>query len=423
MREFLAILCLLFGTMLVLFNRYYLRGKLTNPFTLFSVYWLSLIGVGVLVINFKYNYKGIIYIVFVTLITFFISAFFYSITDISDRSRKETLKKFEVSRSRNMLFLATILGSMFAILSLKQQGIALSGIFNFSSLLDINSQMAIQRYSGSTNSASGGLQLLIIFQYFAPVIGGYHFGSTNNKKEQIYAFVGFIPVLLTMSTQNTKSGVISAVTFFIAACIIAHLYDRTFSNFKFKQIIRYVVIIVILLGVLFLSMVMRTGKFNLMTIAQIWKKFIVYAFGQVPVFDYWFSNRGIFEYGFGSNTFIGIANLLGIASRNQGIYNDAVYINQIPANIYTAFRGLIQDFGNVGSILFLVILLCIGIYSYRRLYEGFGININSFILLNVYFFIFQSFLVSSWSYTSYLATMLLFVPYLMIVRKNEKNTK
>ncbi|WP_436666446.1 O-antigen polymerase [Lactiplantibacillus plantarum] len=412
--------CLVLLIVCMAVNKLYLKSDFIEPAMLFVTFWCLMIGIGIVVLNFNYSYSGLFYILVTCLMTFVItSPIKFFMLNISVKKKNII---FNVKRSRVILFITTLLGDAFAVVSLHSQGVSISQILDFSSLMNVNNQVAVMRYSGTTQT--GGIaQILLVFEYLAPIVGGYHAGSSNQKKEKRWGLISLTPTLFTMSTQNTKSGWIAAVTLFIFSLIIAKILDNSFTRIKTKNVLSYFFIGVGIVILLFSSMILRVGEFSILLVQQLWTKFLVYAFGNVPVFDYWFNNRNITTFDYGSNTFLGIMNFLGIRNRAQGVYSTPVYVENFSSNIYTVFRGCIQDFSIIGSILFIVVLISLGCISFLYLKNKRGIYINSFILLNVYFFIMQSFLISPWTYSSYMISLVLFIPYLMIVRNKYRDNK
>ena len=82
-----------------------------------------------------------------------------------------------------------------------------------------------------------------------------------------------------------------------------------------------------------------------------------YMFGYLSAFTLWFDNiDNFFILNLDLYTFAGPMNLFGLLERNLGFYNP-IYINEITStNIFTAFRGLINDFNPFGVLLIIFLL-------------------------------------------------------------------
>jgi oligosaccharide repeat unit polymerase len=92
-------------------------------------------------------------------------------------------------------------------------------------------------------------------------------------------------------------------------------------------------------------------------------------FGYIPAFTQWFEQHLKDEtasLSWGQYTFAGPVSLLGLATRQQGLFTDAVFYENGAhfTNIYTYFRGLIMHFGLVGSLAMLFLWGCMGGAAY-----------------------------------------------------------
>jgi len=77
-----------------------------------------------------------------------------------------------------------------------------------------------------------------------------------------------------------------------------------------------------------------------------------YAFGSLAAFSNWFHESVSHDPGFGAYTFGGIFDALRIKHREIGLYEEMVTLpGGEETNIYTAIRGLIQDFTLAGAVI------------------------------------------------------------------------
>jgi oligosaccharide repeat unit polymerase len=391
-----------------------------TPGFVFVAIWVFFIIFGINLLEFSYNYKGIIYILFLTFVSFLFSIV-VSIITASEVTKSQNVVEFSIKKSRTWLVFAIILGTIFSLISLREANISITQITSLQSLLDLNASNAEARYSNQATLRDSRMQIFLVFVYLSPIIGGYHFGICKKGKFDIFlAFFSFFPTLIIMGTQNTKSGLIAAVFLFWSTYTISCLYkkqNKKKKNLKSKVMFFFSIVIIILL--LFSAMLLRNGQNSNVSLTFMLKKFVFYAFGQVPTFDDWFSSRGVVDYGFGKNTFMGISNFFGLSTRQQGVYNELVSVGLFRSNIFTSFRGLIQDYNVIGSYIFVIFIMIIGSISYILLLKKRALVVASFLLLNVYFFILNSFLISPWTYMSYTIALLLFVPYIANIRYRE----
>jgi hypothetical protein len=75
-------------------------------------------------------------------------------------------------------------------------------------------------------------------------------------------------------------------------------------------------------------------------------------FSHITGFTTWMKNYHFTGLSFGTNTFSGPLDNLGIIEREIGYYTDRVLLSSsLYTNIYTAFRGMIQDFSIPGTLI------------------------------------------------------------------------
>ena len=417
MQVFVAICILILMFISIIINRKILHSSFMEPTFLFSNIWLFLLFSSLMFVDFEYNYHGVIYIIILCLVGFVLNLYVGKI--VGENVKKGNFIGFNVHKSNFILLVVISLGMLVPLLNIRLNGFSISSFLNFDAFLEMNSQMAVDRYSGA-HKTSTMMQILMIFEYLSPIIGGYHFASVNDRKNKLLGILGFLPALANMLVQNTKNELVGSILFFISTMMIANVYLGKDIHIKFSSLIKWTLTLLGALSGLILTMLFRLGEINLQNIQTVLNKFLIYAFGQVPTFDYWLENyQGTLRHGLGINTFIGIFNFLGISTRSIGVYSEYVLIEGFPANIYTVFRGLIEDFGVLGSFIFFSFIMGIVMFSYYSLIKRNNIYLSSFILLNGYFFVFYGFIISPWSYMSYILAMFLFLPYLIIVRSSK----
>lgn len=417
MQVFVAICILIVFFTSIIINRKILHSSFMEPTFLFSNIWLFFLFSSLMFVKFEYNYHGVMYIFLLCMLGFVLNLYLGKI--VGENTERKSYIEFNIHKSSFILLSVIFLGMLVPFLNIRLNGFSFSSFLNFDAFLEMNNQMAVNRYSGA-HKTSAMMQILMVFEYLSPIVGGYHFASVNDKKNKFLGLLGFLPALSNILVQNTKSELLSSIFFFISSMMIANVYLGKDFRIKFSSLVKWGLTLLGVLSGLILTMLFRIGEITSQNIQTVLNKFLIYAFGHVPTFDYWLGNyRGTFEHGLGVNTFIGIFNFLGISTRIRGVYSEYIVVEGFPANIYTVFRGLIEDFGVLGSFIFFSFIMGIVIFSYYSLIKRNNIYLSSFILLNGYFFVFYGFIISPWSYMSYILAMFLFLPYLVIVRSSK----
>lgn len=303
------------------------------------------------------------------------------------------------------------------------QGIYANGfnilqILSFNILLELNNAAAVSRYSTNvpTNLIS---QITLVFVYLSPLYGGYLLPVLSVRKKY-WCYISILPALLISLTQAVKLGFITSVVLFgIGVLVSSYANNNTFIRFRPIIILKILLSSGMFIAFLFLSMIFRTGKFDLDMIQEISEKFMTYAFGHLSAFDLWFAqNIEKIKPTGGVKTFYGISNFLGIAERKQGIFTELTQFGrnnyrQMGTNVYTLFRFILEDFGFLGSFLLLFLTGSISGHSWLMIKKQTNILFFQTVLIAILFFVLMSFVSSVWAYTSYIVT-LTFMYFLLI---------
>jgi oligosaccharide repeat unit polymerase len=128
-------------------------------------------------------------------------------------------------------------------------------------------------------------------------------------------------------------------------------------------------------------------------------------FGYLPALDQWLHTRDPQRLTFGAYTVAGVFEGLGVFTRERGLYDDLVVLEDgVPTNIYTVFRGLLTDFSLGGALFVCFVGGAIGGRAYRHVIRG---QINQFpILAGYYAFFMLSPIISVFNYNATLLALL-----------------
>lgn len=294
-------------------------------------------------------------------------------------------------------------------------GISLNNFFSIDSLAEANNLIAVARYSG------GGVTNLLtqignIVIYAAPICGGYSFVYAKNFFQKVVSAASLLPEFLILLTNNTKAGFIGCLILWGAAYFIGYNEKNGGApKINLKVFLTIGSLFIAFFGITFFSMMLRIGTISASTAKIVAQKYIVYACGQVQSFDVWLGHYydAFAEKTLGQYTFFGVLNTLGIATREQGIYSS---LPMTSSNVFTAFRGMIEDYGILLSFVIILITgYLVGILYSRQKMGG---SSKVFLLSTYFFFIFGLF-VSPWSYMSYIVAVLMFGPFDHLAKRKD----
>ena len=313
------------------------------------------------------------------------------------------------------LLIILLVGAMVnPLYSIILHGFSLRALLDMREVLEMNKGISEDRYAGA-EAHDVVNQFFLIFSYAAPVIGGLCFRLVG-KWNKVLCILTLIPCTFIALTQSLKMGMIASFILFFAAYIVCSYTYGLPIRMKGKIILRFALVIASFLGTLFISMVFRTGEVTEKTILEISEKFVSYAVGHMHNIDMWYTSYQPTDLTWGSRTFLGISNILGIEERVQGIYPEFLNVGKNGffgiSNTYTIFRPLVEDFGEVGAMVAMFIMGVIGNMSLKAVTAHRATILNQVVLIALFAYLMWSFSASFYAYTTYLAMFV--VAYILL---------
>ena len=305
------------------------------------------------------------------------------------------------------------------IYSIALHGFSLQALLSMQDLLNMNRAISEDRYyTGEAYSVIN--QFFLIFSYAAPVIGGFCYRLVGKLNKSL-CIITLIPGTFIALTQSMKMVMMTSFILWFASYIVCSYSYNLPIHIKPKVILRFILIILGFFFVLFISMVFRTGEVSERTILDISQKFVTYALGHMHCIDMWYTTYTPAELAWGSKTFMGISNLLGIEERVQGIYPEYLNIGKNGfygiSNVYTIFRPLVEDVGEAGTMLVMFFMGYISNYSFKNIITHRNVFVNQVVIIAIFAYLMWSFVASFYAYTSYLAMFFLIYLILRFIQK------
>lgn len=397
--------------LLIFFYTFYHRKRMVfSPASLFSIIWLLLISAFLVFDDEVYPYYGIIWLLFAIVI---VNVGQMVVTSDLIRPKKVYNQKIIQKETRNKKIVLVFLCAFLIIYS----GI---GYFRSGGVSNVAS-VAADYYTNTETETSllGSLweQLYSFLIYISGFIGGSLFKLTKKRSVKVLSFLPLVTPIIMMLTSSGKLGVIIVVITFAIGYIVTTI--QYYIDFKKRQFIllfkRYWIFIPIIIVLFTVSLALRMGGLSDYIFSLAFNKMKSYAFGSPAAFNAWFTSNEGFDYGFGKNTFLGLFRLFG-AERVQGVYQTLVVTNVWSTNVYTAFRGIIEDFGYFGSFLFLFLVGMVFGVSYK----AFSLrkkSLSFWVLANSYLFVFYSFIISPFVYLNLSVLFLLYLIARYFIRR------
>lgn len=413
------IIIILFLFLLLFIN--FINKDFFNPFLVFINFWGFQISICVLFFSntTEWAFSGLIYIYILCIFLILIKFIFNPKKINKDAIENEKKVNYKIDSKKGILLLSIfiIIGFSYSAILIKKYGFSLNNIFNLKDLLEMNSSTSYQRYYEGFNLGIMD-KILLTFVYLSPMCAGYLLAFNDKRVYKLISFLSFTPEMIIFLTENTKAPLIGCIVFFSISWFLGYIIKNgKRPKVNKKRIIQILLILLIIYFMLFISMMFRNGKLDISTYNIVSNKIKNYFFGHIPAFDNWFSNNiQILPKNFGIQTFIGIYDLLGFTIRNQGIYTDSYAGGSLGSNVYTYFRGLVSDFGIIGTTFYISIILLICNKIYNSIING-----NCKIIYQVLYILIMSYIlfcfVSIFSYNSFTFAFILFYIFLILIKK------
>ncbi|WP_368914447.1 O-antigen polymerase [Exiguobacterium acetylicum] len=428
MNDLLIILLIWFSIVISLVIRK-IQGSWFAPGAFFSLYWTINIIVLILSLNiFIIHWEGILIIVL------FIIIFSVGSTIGMHSIKKNT--NVNITESKNYFsFLnkfsttITLIGFISFPAILFSSGASFIDLLSIDSIIDLAQANSSSRYSGELDNTFS-VSILLSFNYFAAILNGIIFGSSLNKNnfKKIILFVPIIVSILIAMILTTKATILFTTILFLGGYIsVTESKDKIIKLFTFKKMLGFIILIPSIFCIFAFIQMGRYGFRDLNGFLIVIDLLKIWSFGHIPAFSIWinhdfFSNINI-DLGFGSKTFAGLYDILGISKRVSGGYSYGVIVseNGFGTNVFTAFRGLIEDFGIIGAVGVLMFVALFTGRMYKKSKENGYLHIP--LLSCFYSFILFSFATSIFAYNSIILAycLLLFLTFIYYFIYKKKN--
>ena len=358
----------------ILLNAYILKrhvGHYMHPSIIFSLLWFFYTIIPLTVFIFvPINPIAIFYILICT-VAFSVPALFFNwkIAFRLNSKKIESKILFDNKFLNLSLILSLILSIILTILSLMSYGYDLYSILF--DLLKTSGDYAKYRGNGYYPSNLLG-SAAILWIYLSAVLGGIIYPGKEGKLQKLkIIFLALTPSIFYMLIQSSKLIFFYSIGFFLAATIIRNTYFQNYTLFKRETLIKTAALSIIALPFLAISILSREHYNDIddynKSFSLIFSTLMDYAFAQIFAFADFFSYMIGMDseisylddvYSYGLYTFTFIFDIIGsVKSMPPGLYEESYsYNGLISTNIFTIFRGLIYDFGILGSIFYLLLL-------------------------------------------------------------------
>lgn len=364
------IVAILFS-MLILLQALWLRKKVGTwlcPGCIFSLFWFFFTFFP-LVILFEVPVNALA-IAFITLGVCLFSATFswfnWEFAFEQNRLKPSPREVFATPFLKLTLWASISISLLGSIIHLFAQGFSINEVL--SNPILVASKFANARYTdGLVYTVFGPISLL--FSNIAVIIGGLIYGSVEAKKNK-KIFFAFLPSVVILLSQSSKGLFFQAVFLFLGGIWVTKIFANELQTFYKKGLIKMAFVGLGLVILLVLSFLSRGDVNRISDIGFLFEnlrvQFSIYFFGHVYAFSDWFTaytggvptmHYDTTQYYLGFYTFMPLFEFFGYHKFIvDGVFDEYfVYKDLLESNIYTIFRGLIMDFGLLGTLVFMLV--------------------------------------------------------------------
>lgn len=384
------------------------RYSIWAPGGVFALMWcgFSMFSVIFLASSYDFEYKGILWIC-VAVFTFLVP----QMCILPIKCGVVIENKRDVPYLSWVVVICVVLGAFSSnFYSLLNLGVRLEMFLDFALWREFVHSVAVKHYAAEL-SHSTIEQVLNVFVYMAPLCCGYLLPYASKLWKKIVCFLCFIPPLLAMLIMSSKLAFIASILFWGISYYISFLVkNKRFVTLNNKQFVWLSGIAIVFFALIYLSFVLRVGEQMTASLNKILiEKIGVYACGHIQAFDIWFDRTRHQSLGLGIYSFRAISSKLGLASKEAGVYE---LMEGVCSNVYTPFRPLIEDYGIWGSLLVIYVLGIIVALSCKKILQNrniIGQITLFFVLLSLLYFV-----VSPWTYTTYILAFICFSGFIVL---------
>ena len=397
---------------------YYFHRTWLQPGNFFSLFWLLLTLIPLLIAPENPVYPFGIWYIFSFSLALLLGSLVWSFIATNTRLGKAlTVAGNKLDRYAKTLLQLTIVFitiSLIGVLLLLLYGISRYGIdMNIFSLSTLPNLYYVDRDTG-VFTLPWAVKGFMYFAYVASLSGGSAIQFTKGKMKLI-CLLPLLIALLQGAILAVRSGFLLSIVLWLSGWLAVKVLV---NDLKFQPRTAVISLIGFSLFIfLFISVRwLRSGADDPFLILYLLENVRISMFGHITAFSTWMRDYHYTGLSFGSNTFSGPLDLIGIQEREIGYYKENVLLSSaLYTNIFTVFRGLVQDFSILGT---LVVAFGSGMAASISFDRCLHVKFIWLIPLSFFYaFTLYSPIISIFNYTSVLMAWCIFFVVLLLLNK------
>lgn len=290
-----------------------------------------------------------------------------------------------------------------------KRNMSITSMFSFSAVAEVSAINRIEYVYGELRPDVVEW-ILYVLTYTSALFGGVWFYLAPTR---IGKAVGALPLFFVSffsTLYGSRMGVLFGGSFWISSYVATQVLSTSGTR-QPKALFPLKIGILAVSIILGLSVVAQVIRYTYLTESQDVNKYVTNSFGFVAAFCQWFETEYTDQADllWGYRTFWKAYEFIGIPGDPEG----DIDLGFTTSNIYTFQRGIIEDFGLLGSLAWLFGLGFLGHWSYRRVAQGSVGFLPVLITVYAYMLVGTSF--SLFAYNATTLALLLFFGYFLYV--------
>ena len=322
-------------------------------------------------------------------------------------------RRLALIRPRSFFLFCFACGIAAHLLTMAGEQVELGRLTSIEGLVSLGREMAIKRYF-EDYSPPLSARLLGSLSLTGLLVAGATMALPSSRPLRPYAALQFVALLFGALIHTARSGFLMGCIMFFSSYVVTAGYVGFTKSF-FRRLGVWSVGVILFLTVFAVSVQSQRGGVldpeSFSDATAIVRDSIL---GALASFDQWFVADDGSSLRWGFYTFGGVFTVLGLGERIAGVYEHTVDVGTTTTNIYTAMRGLIEDFSLPGALIVLFLFGCLWGYSFVKVRQG---SLHHWIIASMgYGTVLYGFIVSLLTYNTVILAWLLAYGYLMLPR-------
>jgi oligosaccharide repeat unit polymerase len=336
-------------------------GSWFAPAAFVGLVWSFFTGMSLLLVDYPVPGYGLWMLVLLVLVMQLGALFAYELQHHRESATPDitmALSSLIIPCRRWALICATVavVGCVYFLVgSLEEFGLPFTPI----AVLEVGAKWTLLRYDDVVEPWS--VRLLVTWFHPAALLGGLLFACSRKRLDRTIAILTLLPAVAYGIFTGARSAILLGLTCWIGGYVATEVISThgRLSIFSPKRIALLLLAGAAMVGMFAGIEAVRDTSYTEDLIFDVNnQKLSKYMFGSPTAFAIWYAHADVSNPEWGAKTFAGEFGLLHLKTRTVGTYLDVTnIIGTEGTNIYTVFRGLIEDFTEVGAIL---IAACLG---------------------------------------------------------------